>query len=377
MSTQVLNIKKKNRTPASLIASLKDFDYELGETIDSKIILDNTNISLYCLDYENRQTIFVETPVDVDIYKPAFLYQAQYEYAQRLFAVPYDDFHKLAADIEDSLGSIIMIYSVGRCGSTLLSKIFNQVDTILSLSEPDIFSQMVFLRKPDGSNDSEIVQLVKSSICMLAKANVEGKSSFSVIKLRSFGIEIADLIYRAFPHAKLLFMYRNAENVVKSSIRAFIYFSEILPIIKQNIELYSQATPLLKEYASYIDFTDSNATDLYTIMWLSVMQRYLLLCQKGIPILAFRYEDLIVEKQQIVTAIFNYCGLPISEVANGCKAFEKDSQSGSDLSRENTSKNDRELDMLEISQKINALLQKHPQIKISDFIAPNTLTIDK
>lgn len=33
MSTQILKIKHKNRTPASLLASIQDFDYELGEII--------------------------------------------------------------------------------------------------------------------------------------------------------------------------------------------------------------------------------------------------------------------------------------------------------------------------------------------------------
>ena len=57
-----------------------------------------------------------------------------------------------------------MIYSVGRCGSTLLSKVFNQVDTVLSLSEPDVFSQIVGMRNPDRSNDEEVIGLLKACI---------------------------------------------------------------------------------------------------------------------------------------------------------------------------------------------------------------------
>lgn len=374
MNTKILHIQTKNRTPASLIANLQDFSYELGEAIDPKTILENPHISLYCLDPENQQAIFVETPLDIDIYEAPFLYQAQYEYAQRLIAVPYPEFYQLAANIGDSIGKIAMIYSVGRCGSTLLSKVFSQFDTVLSLSEPDVFSQIVAIRNPDGSNDEALGQLLKSCIYLLCKPTVKGNPSYCAIKLRSFGIEIADLIYRVLPDAKLIFMYRNAEDVVKSSIRAFVHLSAMLPIIAQNIEAYSRIVHLLKEYASSIDFTDSNATDLYTTMWLSGMHRYLSLRQQDLPICAIRYEDLVAHPQQMLIEIFNYCELPISEVSQACKVFAKDSQSGSNFSQENTRKNDIKIpDTLDIQQKVANLLQKHSQIKTSDFIVPGTL----
>ncbi|MEH2336805.1 sulfotransferase family protein [Nostoc sp.] len=378
MNTKILKIQTKNRTPASLIANLQDFSYEIGEDIDPKTIVDNPHITLYCLDLENQQAIFVETPSDIDIYEASFLYQAQYEYAQRLIAVPYQEFHQLAANIGDSIGQIAMIYSVGRCGSTLLSKLFSQVDTVLSLSEPDVFTQIVGIRNPDGSNDDALAELIKSCIYLLCKPTLKGKPSFCAIKLRSFGIELADLIYRVLPDTKLIFMYRNAEDVVKSCIRTFVPFSAMLPIIAQNIQAYNQFIPLLKEYARYIDFTDSNATEFYTTMWLSVMHRYLLICQQGIPTCAIRYEDLVADPKKMVTGIFNYCNLPISEVSHACKVFEKDSQSGSNFSQENVRKNNNKLpDILEIRQKIAQLLLKHPQIQTADFIVSGTLGVSK
>jgi hypothetical protein len=169
-------------------------------------------------------------------------------------------------------------------------------------------------------------------------------------------------------------LYRNAEDVVKSSICSFVFLSQLLPTIKENIDLYSRFIPLLKDYADDIDFEDSRAIDLYTTVWLSVMQSYLSLHQKGITTCAVRYEDLIAQPQHIISSLFQKCDLPMSEVANGCQAFESDSQQGSNLSRENTQKNQTEqLDGLEIRGKIDKLLKKHPAIKISGFIVPDTL----
>lgn len=374
MSTNILHIQNKNRANANTVVNLQDFEYVEAEIIDPKIIIENLNISLYCLDPQNQRLIFVETPLDIDLSQAPFFYEAQYEYAERLFAVPFEDINQLVEEIKEPIEQLVLIYSVGRCGSTLLSKVFNQLDTVVSLSEPDIFSQIVGIRHSDGSNDNELAALLRNCIYLLCKPTLKRKHSCYILKFRSIVIELGDLLYQAFPQAKVIFLYRNAEAVVKSSIRAFVYLSSMLPTIQQNIEFYSRFIPLLKEYASYIDFTDSKATDLYTTMWLSTMQRYLSLYEQGIASCAIRYEDLVADPQQIVTSIFEHCDLPISEVSNVCKVFEKDSQSGSNLSQENTRQNDLEQsEILEIRQKVNELLKKHPEIQTPDFIVPGTL----
>ncbi|NEP74839.1 MAG: sulfotransferase [Okeania sp. SIO2G4] len=377
MNTKILNIQSKNRTPANTVAKLEDFDYQEGETIDPKTVITNPNISLYCLDAQNQRAIFVQTPLDIDLSQAAFFYHAQYDHAQKLIAVPLAEIPQLIEEIEP-IKNLVIIYSVGRCGSTLLSKVFNQVDNVLSLSEPDVFSQIVGMRNPDGSNDDEIAELLKFCIYLIGKSNVTGKSSCCVIKLRSFCIELGELIHNVLPNYKAIFLYRNAEDYVKSAMRAFAFMSSILPTIKENIERYSKAIPLLKDYSNYIDFTDLNAIDLYTTMWLSVMQRYLYLYKKGVPACAIRYEDLVANPQSIVTSIVQYCGLPISEVDNACKAFTKDSQSGSNLSQENTRNNQIDKpNIVDIRQKIYRLLEKHPEIQTPDFIVPGTLGYDK
>jgi hypothetical protein len=151
--------------------------------------------------------------------------------------------------------------------------------------------------------------------------------------------------------------------------------SALLPTIAQNIDLYSRFIPVLKEYANDIDFTDSSAIDLYTTAWLSVMQRYRFLQQRGIPTCTIRYENLVANPQKIVSAIFEYCGLSLAEVSHACQVFAKDSQSDSNLSKENLSKHEIQIpDILKIRQRVDKLLQKHPEIKTSDFWVPDTLS---
>jgi hypothetical protein len=374
MSARSFSIQSKNRTPASLIANSRDFSYDTGEDIASEWIVQNPHISLYCLDPENQQAIFVETPAAIDIYKSSFLYQAQYEYAQQLIVISYPELYRLARSIKDLIGKITLLYSVGRCGSTLLSRVFGQMENILSLSEPDVFSQIVGLRTRDGSKDDELTELLENCIYLLCKPTAKRNPAFCTIKPRSFGIEVADLIHRALPDTKLIFLYRNAEDVVTSFIHTFTDFSAMLPVIQNNKSIYTRFISLLEEYVDHIDFTDSNATDLYTIMWLSAMHSYLSLCQQNIPACAIRYEDLVARPESLITELLNYCQWPIVEISLIHQVFDQDSQEDSIFSRKRVEKNRKKnLDSSIVRQKITKILQAHPQIKTPDFIFPNTL----
>ena len=89
MSSKILHIQGKQRTDLLSIVKLQDFDYIEGEDIESKTILEDSNISLYCLDLQNQKAIFVETPLNLALSDASFVHQTQYEYAQKLISVPF------------------------------------------------------------------------------------------------------------------------------------------------------------------------------------------------------------------------------------------------------------------------------------------------
>ncbi|MBV9504793.1 MAG: hypothetical protein JO323_07280, partial [Acidobacteriia bacterium] len=47
---------------------LHDFHYRPNGTVDAAMILDRPEITLYCLEDESRQAVFVELPRDYDLY---------------------------------------------------------------------------------------------------------------------------------------------------------------------------------------------------------------------------------------------------------------------------------------------------------------------
>src|SRR5436190_10016493 len=135
MEARVLVIEEKLRTAEIGIVGPADFRVRDGGAADPRIVLQQPNLSLYCVDFENRQALFAETPPERDLSRAPFLYQAQYEAARRLIQIPFETLHRLAAEVVIDPARLILIYSVGRCGSTLVSHAFNEVEGVESLSE--------------------------------------------------------------------------------------------------------------------------------------------------------------------------------------------------------------------------------------------------
>src|SRR5262245_1203141 len=132
MQAYELIIDSKVKASPFAIVSVNDFQAHMGEHLDPHIILEQPNISLYCLDHDKRQMIFVETSPEVDLLRAPFYFIVQYEAAQRLIAVPYHTLHALADEVELDPGRIILFYSTGRCGSTLLSHVMNLNSSVVS-----------------------------------------------------------------------------------------------------------------------------------------------------------------------------------------------------------------------------------------------------
>ena len=129
MQATILHIESRERERMSIYGRLGDFTYRLGEQVDPQQIIDNPNLTLYCLDETKQQAIFVELPENINLSSEPFCYQAQFENAKHLVAVPYGTLHELAQQIEIDTSRLIAIHNIGRCGSTLLNQIFNRLFT--------------------------------------------------------------------------------------------------------------------------------------------------------------------------------------------------------------------------------------------------------
>ena len=88
------------------------------------------DVSPYCFDFDARKLFCVSTP---DIAGATFFYQAQRQRARSVIKVPFDA-------LPEAPPSPTLIFSIGRCGSTLLHKAFEAAG-VRTVSEPDYFTQ--------------------------------------------------------------------------------------------------------------------------------------------------------------------------------------------------------------------------------------------
>ena len=244
MEARVLHIEEKIKRGELEVASLSGFRYRTGPTVDAQIILDQPQITLHCLDDEHRQAVFVEAPPGVDVNLGPFISWAQYQNAQRLLTVPYETFCALSDAMGDRFSRLIPMYSVGRCGGTLMSRALNRLDNVLSLDEPDPYNNIVRMRPGNRSRDAELTRLLQASTRLLYKPARSGVDTL-FIKFRPASIQAGDLMHKAFPTARSMFLYRNAEAWAQSAARS------IHTVVESANPDAADADPLMQAMSRY------------------------------------------------------------------------------------------------------------------------------
>ncbi|HEX5322520.1 MAG TPA: hypothetical protein VFW40_01955 [Capsulimonadaceae bacterium] len=365
MEARVLIIEERVKTGLGTVRP-SDFRVRGGEAIDPDIVLRDPNLSLYCLDMENRQALFVETPPDCDLSSAPFFYQAQYEAAMRLVQIPYDTLHRLAAEVVLDPSRLMLIYSVGRCGSTLVSAAFNEVEAVDSISEPDVFTQMLGAWGPDDLQGGEKAQLLKSCTLLQCVPGQNRGATAWALKFRSSITQMGPLFYSVFPEAKAIFFYRNAEPWARSFLRVLQVADPSNPASMANIRaLFGRAIPQAnsRETASWLE--------LLSWMWVATMESCRQLQKSGTPLFMARYEELKAAPQEVLAAMFAYCGLQENAVKNLDAVLERDSQEGSSLSRAVGAEAPLPVTR-EHMEELNRLISEGSQGLKADTILPNT-----
>jgi hypothetical protein len=382
MDAQILHIQERSKVSGT-ISIPQDFTVTEGEPISPRIVLDNPDVSLYCLDDANQRALFCELPSGTDLSLPPFYYQEQFERARRLIAVPYQELHALARTVPEP-ERLILIVNMGRCGSTLLSKAINQIEGVTSYSEPDVYTQIVQLRDADRSRDTELADLMQTCTRLICRPPIAGSSRVQTphtyaIKFRSPCTEISDLLYRTLPQASYLFVYRSAIDWVGSYYRVIVQ-SGAPPEIPTEIALTAVEQLLgLSLSLETIYGTQPPATlrveEALALSWPIICEHYVQFYRSGIPFAALRYEDLKAEPRKALTALLKHCDLPADRVSDALAAFEQDSQQGSFLGRERADRGARDPLNKEQIARVRSLLARHPTFQTPDIVLPGTLQI--
>jgi len=166
------------------ISQPTDFVLEAGRPVERSRMFD-ADVSPYCFDLGAECLFCVSTP---DITGATFFYQAQRQRARSVIKVPFDA-------LPEASRSPALIFSIGRCGSTLLHKAFEAAGA-RTVSEPDYFTQAAL----SGRNSPALRNAIGQATQLLP---------YSLIKLRAECNNAALLVAGAFRAPRVMFILRD------------------------------------------------------------------------------------------------------------------------------------------------------------------------
>lgn len=349
------------------------FVLDEGIAADPQMVVENRNWSLFTFDQAKERALFVELPEGTDLSQAAFAYLDQRKLAQRVLSVPFSELDGLAAQIPEAKTNVF-VFSIGRCGSTLVGNILNQLDEVYCLSEPDAYSRLI-MESFDASirvnyTPEQVINLIRVTTRLLFRPPA-GATTYAV-KFRSQNLFQADLFQAAFPDAKFIFLYRDAiswTNSVFQMTQKFGQSTVLTDDLRTQIWSILSAASDAAYLKPYVDVTAENIPSEQTILpaWPFSMEEYSQQLARGIPYYSLRYNELNSDRVASLSALLEHCGLPTAEVATALEAFERDSQEGTHIAKS------IEVERLNEKQKstLREILSRHPSFANPDAIMPD------
>lgn len=311
-----------------------DFTRSVGEAVDPRRVVEEPGWSPYCLDPTNNAITFVRLPPEIDLSEAPFYFVTQYREANAIIDMPFDEALALAATLP--IPEVALIFSIGRCGTTLVSHALNGSPEVVSLSEPESFAQKAALSALDPSVDRNALIGALCRFHFAARQNRNGR--LLAIKFRSQTLFVAEDIYRALPRARYVFMYRDAVSWSESFVQFGRAIGVTFPIDKPTRDftwgMLSADRPL-SDLAKYTD-TAAELTEAGAILpaaWSLHLEEYRRLLHLGVPFLALRYNELVSNRKTELERLFTHCGIATGAVDKALDAFDEDSQKGTVLER--------------------------------------------
>ncbi|KAI8518367.1 hypothetical protein Bbelb_043840 [Branchiostoma belcheri] len=222
----------KEEVDPMLLTTLDDFTSSSSSSAEvsnpANFVRQNgAQFSVYSVDFDRRVLGLVRVRKGVNIKRSPFFFQAQRENAEELLLIPFDTLPAVADAVRKQAAAArnILLHNTGRCGSTLLCKAMEATTEVQAVSEPDMYTWIYVYAQVHDFNltpaeEEDILMVLRCSTILLNFYLLQNDQSRPVIcyKLRGFAIFIADLLQRAVPEAKTIFLYRDLPGFFDSWI---------------------------------------------------------------------------------------------------------------------------------------------------------------
>ncbi|CAH1230948.1 Hypp355 [Branchiostoma lanceolatum] len=308
--------------------------------------------SVYSIDWEQESVVFVR-PVDgTDLKDHPFFREAQRRNAAEILSIPFSHLQDVVDAIRPKVAHVqnVFVYMTGRCGSTLLTRAVDATSVAQAANEPEIFSiiSMTVIRtrrsrqnqdfslnpavsSAVGSDEDDMVKLLRNVVTLLnynlLMADPRHRDVI-MYKMKFDVILIGELMYRAFPSAKNIFLYRNGMECLESLIRLWhrsnVVYSLVRALIRRGLWRWA---PMIPDYfgcfgddAKFTEHSNGSGVFYAMALWVGSMHRALEL-QKMHPEYFFHcllyYSALARGKEKSLRLLLKRLGLKWNPAEDG------------------------------------------------------------
>ena len=335
MARTVYAISARSKDLVVMPAGFADFEMTPhGRMTDDQIVSDR-NWTLYCMDCDRRAALLVELPAGHDLGSAAFAYVDQFELAQRAVIIPFQDLPDLAAKMPKP-ARLINLFNIGRCGSTLLSKIFANVAGVWSLSEPDAITNLSLARFQRDPREASALYSAALRLSFRPPAGRENDAF--VVKFRSQSVFDIPAIATADPSAINLFLLREPEGWVNSFYRMSQSFggeTGPAPFADYAWRWHILSAGHAPETAAhYMDISGALVAPESFLcgIWRLKMDQFFRASEQGYTFECYSYDALNKTRRTTVAHLLNTVVGHQDDLDGALRAYETDSQSGTTVS---------------------------------------------
>ena len=293
-------------------------------------------VSLYCLT--RHEAVFVETPDGKDVYsgKGGPLFLRQFSLATHVVTMPLASFHKIASDVGAPRVPLTWLSCTPRSGSCLLAHVLGSAPNLRVLHEPDAVTCLGRLRRDGSLPAGEYTQLLASAVRLLCKP--DDRCGAVLLKARPCVTRMMQDVYPAFPRARYLYLYRNSLKTLHSVLAAAAGdpagralrllldsrpLSALFPCARRWLH---SALAGINEKPGGADLkaSDLTASGLATAAWASGVAACAELRDRGLPVRAVLYEDVMRSPQAACSELFRLLELRPEHVPQALQVFRRD-----------------------------------------------------
>ena len=354
------------------------------------------------VEYNDKKVVILKCPGDVyNTEKYPFFYHGAYLEATEKIVAPASDFLDFIDEQPWPEVSVIFLWSIGRCGSTLLANLFTSFEGFVTISEPDdIFT---FFGSKADMGDAMYEKALKNSLkyhLIQVKARYPNTRCV-IIKPRSMSFwYIAKSPMEIYEKVTHIFMYRDVIPTFKSFYKSFgklapktdsmlakvFGLNKMIQGVIVPLEKTLEAIPEMQDIVGEASGVRTSSNEMLVQMSFGGLP-YLILLYKtlaekqtfGERLFAVKYERLIqdpLKQFELISARIKSFEFTISEKEREklTELSKKDSQANSALSKKNLAGTSDEVDPA-ITQKFEEMMGacKLEEEKESGFILQDTV----